>query len=585
MKIRNLFLAILTLSLVSCNSNTSNTSVSSSIPSSDSSSSSMSLALTKKLDSKIYLGSLATMQSLPCYFFNVADDVPYVSLKTFVDAGFNALLAAGNNVMIYSDNVVTNSLTQATLSFDVVNNTISCSDWDQFKSIFGVSFLHEDPLATSIDTTVRSVDEKCSRVAGKVMNWNLDKYYMKLVSYQGETYVPYSIMDKLFHTSIQYPFVFNGNDFYLTGDAYMFNEDGTTNDYGTAYYSGPLYELKTRSDSYARYFYGSFLFTMENFNGKISSMSFSSLDDELENKGLKTKILSTDSLVADEAIAETINTIFPDGGHTVFSNCGLNVVVDTERDKGLTEGILKTDERVKESAKIRQQLLELRGQKTENLKMSGETAIITLDGFNLNDMGVAPTKENVDTDTTSTFAILYNSFKTIQTNSNIRNVVIDVSVNPGGAAPALGETLGFLTNDDLLFTTKNTVTEAINKEYVRYDTDLDGDFTDDDSYEGKYEFYILTSGFSFSCANALPCLAKDYGYAKIIGQRSGGGDCIVGTGSTVDGTSWKMSSTSSIIRKDGSSVDDGAAVDYELDYSHFYDADYIDSFLKAKKSN
>ena len=61
------------------------------------------------------------------------------------------------------------------------------------------------------------------------------------------------------------------------------------------------------------------------------------------------------------------------------------------------------------------------------------------------------------------------------------------------------------------------------------DTNLDGRFDDEDGYGGQYNFYILTTGASYSCGNALPYFAQQRNLAKIIGEKPGGGDCVVGT--------------------------------------------------------
>ncbi len=59
------------------------------------------------------------------------------------------------------------------------------------------------------------------------------------------------------------------------------------------------------------------------------------------------------------------------------------------------------------------------------------------------------------------------------------------------------------------------------------DTNLDGKFDARDGFGKKYKFYILTSGFTYSCGNALPFFAQINGWAKIIGAEPGGGDCVV----------------------------------------------------------
>ena len=59
------------------------------------------------------------------------------------------------------------------------------------------------------------------------------------------------------------------------------------------------------------------------------------------------------------------------------------------------------------------------------------------------------------------------------------------------------------------------------------DINGDGVYDTEDCFGDDFNFYILTSDCSFSCGNAFPCVAKAEGYAKIIGQKSGGGECAV----------------------------------------------------------
>ena len=59
------------------------------------------------------------------------------------------------------------------------------------------------------------------------------------------------------------------------------------------------------------------------------------------------------------------------------------------------------------------------------------------------------------------------------------------------------------------------------------DTNLDGRFDDKDGYGGQYNFYILTTGSSYSCGNALPYFAQQENQAAVIGEKPGGGDCVV----------------------------------------------------------
>ena len=112
----------------------------------------------------------------------------------------------------------------------------------------------------------------------------------------------------------------------------------------------------------------------------------------------------------------------------------------------------------------------------------------------------------------------------------MKNVVINICDNGGGAATGLISILGFLSEDgEAVFTDKDMLTGSYREEWYHVDTNLDGVADDNDGYGGQYDFYIMCSGSSYSCGNALPYFAQQNGLAKIIGTAPGGGDCVVGS--------------------------------------------------------
>ena len=128
----------------------------------------------------------------------------------------------------------------------------------------------------------------------------------------------------------------------------------------------------------------------------------------------------------------------------------------------------------------------------------------------------------------NTFGLFYDAFDKIQQRPWIQKVVIDLAYNGGGSASALIDILGFMSADgEANITYYNTLNKNYCSEWYHVDTNLDGKFDSQDGFGGKYKFYILTSGFSYSCANALPFYAQTAGLAKIIGEQPGGGDCAV----------------------------------------------------------
>ena len=83
----------------------------------------------------------------------------------------------------------------------------------------------------------------------------------------------------------------------------------------------------------------------------------------------------------------------------------------------------------------------------------------------------------------------------------------------------------------------------------------------------------------------MPCAAQERGVA-ILGEKSGGGSCIVSARYAPEGNMYVISGTSHNIHPDGSYVDDGTNPDTALpgadkSYSGFYDFDAINKGIDA----
>ena len=112
----------------------------------------------------------------------------------------------------------------------------------------------------------------------------------------------------------------------------------------------------------------------------------------------------------------------------------------------------------------------------------------------------------------------------------VERVIIDDSCNSGGYIGIMAELLALLSKDNYgVLYVQGGDNGSIQKMTVRVDSNKDGVYDESDCFGNDFEFYIVTSNFSFSCGNAFPVLAASYGYAKIVGQKSGGGECCVYT--------------------------------------------------------
>ena len=189
----------------------------------------------------------------------------------------------------------------------------------------------------------------------------------------------------------------------------------------------------------------------------------------------------------------------------------------------------------------------------------------------------------------STFALFYDAFAKIKQAPQVKRVVIDLSNNVGGNVGALTAVLGFLSPDgEANLTYFHTLNRNYCSEWYHVDTNLDGKFDARDGFGGQYDFYILTSGFSYSCANALPFYAQADGLAKIIGEQPGGGDCMVAPFLDAYGHVANMSGWNKMGRvSDGKFVSDEKSVNVDYPFGTeadklYFNYEAIAQWLKGK---
>ena len=340
-----------------------------------------------------------------------------------------------------------------------------------------------------------------------------------------------------------------------------------------------------------------------------------------KSAGVDEGLKSTDPAVYSESFAKLIG--FIDDGHTGFNNL-TPFISFNDMDK-VTDyiKISRSGERLKKLTEASQKYTKAKMDKTKQLDPEGvnpedpnyyqgikfssdkETAIITFNGFGHNgeqikNMGeLFPAGYTIEESDYNIFtrAKLINStpdgfsqaFKILDIinakEKIVKNVVVDLTTNGGGEIATMPYLMAFFS-DDPIYAIKD-VHNGVTREY-HYKVDLNGDgkFGDaGDTYKGKFNFYFLTSSFSFSCGNCLPGMAKDAG-AKIIGETSGGGTSPVGVYFDALGTFFNLSNHYDMCYKiDGKYTqnDAGITLDHAFPYNegNWYDPNAINTFLKT----
>ena len=366
---------------------------------------------------------------------------------------------------------------------------------------------------------------------------------------------------------------------------------------------GGFYGTKKRSKETRDFTYSMLQFQFENYYGLRKEAETIPFDTFVSNKGLKEGLKSLDADTYDVSLIKLLMTHIDDA-HTLYNLPSIysgKFAPDVKpaiqenlgpRYKGLLQKHASyVDTRSKALGLTeKDNPVQALGLFTEN-----QTAVIRFDEFPSVGSFVSNIQSYKDEEKETTplealkngdfVTFIDSSFYRISSDKNIKNVVIDLTCNGGGVMSTLPYILAHFT-DDPYIRLEDTI-QNVMKEF-HYKVDLNHDKVwggPEDTYKGKYNFYILTSDYSFSCAHFLPSFAKELG-VKTVGMQTGGGACTVGGYTDGSGSLYNLSSPSVLAAKSGdgySNYDKGLPVDYTLDSSSWYDLKKLDSFLSTIK--
>lgn len=363
---------------------------------------------------------------------------------------------------------------------------------------------------------------------------------------------------------------------------------------------GGFYGLKKRSKEMADFSYKLLRLQFERFYGLKDDAKITSFDSFVSSKGLKDGLMSLDTAVYDKALATLLMTHIDDG-HTKYLTPSIYTGgTSIEGDKLVEETIGK---RYKGLLDKQKEFISLRDKaygkdqeerfdhsSLQGLFMEGSTAVIRFDAFAAPGSIVSNHPDSGEIESTDPLKAFQEgnvptgldaSMYRIAKNKDIKNVVLDITCNGGGAVLTLPYIFAHFTDDPYL-RFKDIAMDCIRETHYKVDLNHDGTYGGpEDTYKGKYNFYILQSGFSFSCSTFLATLAREMG-VKTLGERSGGGACSVGGYSDGSGSIYNLSSSQILVTKDGDKYvhyDAGVPADVEIPSSDWYDLAKLDKAI------
>lgn len=471
----------------------------------------------------------------------------------------------------------------STTTFDFTNKAVTFSSFETFSAMPYAATAIDPVTLSKKDSNNNPLyiihDQSGSAInnPGTSLLLDLGHYDIPMVYQNGEGYLPLQFFSDFFASQTFGLIAYNGSSvFVLTS--------GGLGDMSDLYYS---VGARSRSSSLASFNYHELCLSLDVYYGLKSQHGIGDFDSYLTASGLKDEFLSDDPVAADTALMKLTNYHFEDlhSGFTAPSSYAGEDSVKASLSPDMSAQVATM------SAFLNKRK-EILGDTPKSYYEQGDTAFVTFDHFTAlaDDYYTTKPTENpaleADASATApdTFAVvIYAHSQITREKSPIKNVVIDLSCNGGGALDALAYVAGWLMSDDIL-DVESTADGMRVENRFHVDTNLDKTFDAADNISDK-RLYCLVSPNSFSCGNYLPSMLKVRQKATLIGQTSGGGSCMVKNLTTADGSIFQISGNMLMtVAHNGTfvDIDQGMSPDYRLnDAGAFYDRATLASDIDA----
>ena len=519
--------------------------------------------------------------------------IPYIDVAEYLNLIYKATFTEKK----VKNGVYTVSAKNASMKVDTNKDTIYIESYNELIN-------QELDQGEGMNTDVFQVKSAGYVDGKKAITLDMTKYKIDLLEINGKLYFPLPTIRDMFAVTYNLAQYIDGKLYYVHTSEILAGQ--------TYYSSASLYEKTTREASEAEFSYNELCFLFDHFYGAPSGAYLSA---KIEKLGLdKALDVTDDTKKAKQYLKSTSMTEYAvglfylglplaDGGHTIpflEAVIAMEKYPDSKLVKSLTEimnDITNPDaviirlaiQNLQASAQLK---VLVRQEKTKAiagykvvktwkadgaaLYTKGDTAIFAFDDFEIPIM--KEFKWSVD-------YAAKNGFK---------NFIVDLSTNGGGLTAVGFYMLTIMTNTKKNSNTFKTMDKMVTSGEMTYaiyefDLNMDGKIDDKDKKVGyDLNFAFLTTSLSFSSGNLIPVIAKDYGIA-LLGEKSGGGGCIMSPNVTADEYTMGVSGVSKFETKSGVDVDLGAAVDYDLvrensktglkDYGDLYNMDLVSQYI------
>ncbi len=533
------------------------------------------------------------------YFVN-GGDIPYVALSEYMP--FVGSIYADDKLGIpaaeyefshTADNhtLVKRKDNEAIMDINTAEDTISFIGYDYFTAAPKSSLLMSVITVSEngrggVSGLFQDSGGSYERSGETLIDFDMKEYLIDLIEVDGECYIPLQTVNDLLVSQNYVYVVFN-------------REKVIASSYGSSVLD-EMYEAPTgtMSEEFARFNYNELRFMLDTFYGLKAEHNITNFGDFFASTNLFMDLSGTDPKAFDNAIRRLTMKYFDDGHSGLLKKSylgGMDDPNDAEAKVSMFDDIgTSSNDRVWEGMRIKGIRA---GYYPDHPEMDpyegtgevwlyeefGDTAVITFDSFDVKkkdyykDADLSNPQDTIE-------LIAYANQQITREDSPVKNVVVDLSCNGGGAADAAVFLISWLRTDNIgVVTLKNTLTGAQSVGAYNADVNLDGEFDFDDSLPIEINRYILTSDQSFSCGNLVPTALKGKPCVTLLGKTSGGGSCVVRSCTSASGAVFAVSSSNQISSmKNGSlyNADEGAEPDFAISrYETFYDREALVDFI------
>ena len=538
----------------------------------------------------IYAGGQDTGGKIPLYFLDGVTDLPYMEagkLCEWLDGFFGSKELGVSFTMETEGPVVTYTRHHEGSPSDGVYATF---DFDKSEIVFldYNLFVMKADASTVLDMTSKTFfnDQGEPAVLQKINKGTFDRYGDELVLPLAEygielVYQPIenglyliplqTISDFIFATGRGYNLYFNGQGVFV-GQKILPGDE--------AYYAAPTGE---RSEALTQYGYGELCMMLDYLYGQKEIHEIDSFDQLFQQVVFDQILKGPEVVQADGAIYRLLTDFLDDGHSGWHAFSYLSGDIDFTAPYGTSLTRLSDQRTMYYKARMKAFPDGVPG-----YQEIGNTAYITFDEFafgneiSLEDFYLV--NDPADFADTDTIGLIMKAHAMItRENSPIENVVLDLSCNGGGSVDTAVFVIAWFLGEANIGM-KDTMTGAVCASTYRCDANRDREFDERDTVEDK-NLFVLTSPFSFSCGNLVPCALKDSGKVTVLGRPSGGGSCVVLDISSAWGTSFQISGTQRLsFIKNGAyyDIDRGADPDFVITSPEkFYDREALTDYINS----